>query len=124
MQQQMPCEYASVTHKFRIGSLKGYLTVGFCQDGRPSELFITVDKVGTFERGMAHAVAQLVSAALQHGVPLAAIVEKLRGMRFEPAGKTTNDRIPFASSLCDYIARWLELKFLGEVSNGRSDNAV
>lgn len=33
-------------------------------------------------------------------------------MRFEPSGWSGNTKIGYAKSLMDYIARWLELKFL------------
>jgi ribonucleoside-diphosphate reductase alpha chain len=38
---------------------------------------------------------------------------KFRGVHFEPAGLTGNPAIPTASSLVDYIFRWMELRFLG-----------
>jgi ribonucleoside-diphosphate reductase alpha chain len=58
------------------------------------------------------AVAMLTSVALQYGVPLQNLVDKFRGVHFEPAGMTTNPQIPIATSLVDYIFRWLELRFL------------
>jgi ribonucleoside-diphosphate reductase alpha chain len=33
-------------------------------------------------------------------------------MRFEPSGFTNNKELPIAKSICDYIFRWLGLKFL------------
>jgi ribonucleoside-diphosphate reductase alpha chain len=57
-------------------------------------------------------VALLTSVALQYGVPLQNLVDKFRGVHFEPAGMTTNPQIPIATSLVDYIFRWLELRFL------------
>jgi ribonucleoside-diphosphate reductase alpha chain len=33
-------------------------------------------------------------------------------MRFEPSGWSGNPKIGYAKSIMDYIARWLELKFL------------
>ena len=33
-------------------------------------------------------------------------------MRFEPSGWSGNPKIGYAKSLIDYIARWLELRFL------------
>ena len=50
--------------------------------------------------------------ALQYGVPLKVLVDKYTHMRFEPSGFTNNSNIPIAKSLCDYIFRWLSLKFL------------
>jgi ribonucleoside-diphosphate reductase alpha chain len=58
------------------------------------------------------AFATVVSLALQHGVPLRVLCEKLSHMRFEPSGWSGNPKIGYAKSLMDYIARWLELRFL------------
>src|SRR5262249_20852616 len=41
-----------------------------------------------------------------------AIVDKLTNTRFEPSGYTENPSIRYASSVLDYIARWLGSKFL------------
>ncbi len=56
--------------------------------------------------------AVVVSLALQHGVPLEALVNKFRHTRFEPSGVTRNPEIPIAKSVVDSIFRWLELRFL------------
>ena len=61
----------------------------------------------------------LTSYALQYGVPLRTLVEKFRGVHFEPAGFTANPELPQASSLVDYIFRWLELRFLTETPSRR-----
>jgi hypothetical protein len=39
-------------------------------------------------------------------------VDKLTNTRFEPSGFTENPSIRYASSVLDYIARWLGGKFL------------
>jgi ribonucleoside-diphosphate reductase alpha chain len=39
-------------------------------------------------------------------------VDKLINMRFEPSGITENPEIRFASSLLDYVGRWLGGKFI------------
>ena len=62
--------------------------------------------------GLMDAFATVVSLALQHGVPLRVLCEKLSHMRFEPSGWSGNPKIGYAKSLMDYIARWLELRFL------------
>ena len=108
----MPTEREGVTHKFNVAGLEGYITVGLYSSGQPGEIFLTVKQEGTVERGMCHAWAVMASVALQHGVPLEKIVEKMRGIVFEPAGLTKNRDIPTARSLMDYLARWLELRFL------------
>ena len=110
--RRMPPERKSVTKRFAIGDLKGYLTVGLYDNGTPGEVFLTLRKPGSLERGLAHCVALLTSLLLQNGIPLAKIVSKLKDLQFEPAGLTGDPEIPTAKSLADYLARWLELRFL------------
>jgi ribonucleoside-diphosphate reductase alpha chain len=105
-------ERQAVTHKFRVGGLEGYLTVGLFEDATPGEIFLVVAKEGSTLSGVMDAFATSVSMALQYGVPLSALVKKFSYVRFEPAGFTGNKDIPIAHSLVDYIFRWLALKFL------------
>ena len=112
--RRLPDERPSITHKFRVGEQEGYITVGLFDDGRPGELFITISKEGSTIRGLMDSVAVLTSLALQYGVPLKDLVRKFRGVHFEPAGFTQNPELPQASSLVDYIFRWLEARFVTE----------
>lgn len=114
MQKHLPVERESVTRKMKIGDFKAYANVGLYEDGSPGELFLTVDKAGTFERGLCHALALVISLALQHGVPLEKISAKLTGLRFEPAGVTGSSEVPMVSSFCDYLGKWMTLRFLGK----------
>jgi ribonucleoside-diphosphate reductase alpha chain len=111
--RHLPDERRSITHKFRVGDQEGYVTVGLYDEGAPGEIFVNISKEGSTIRGLMDAVAMLTSIALQYGVPLENLVAKFRGVHFEPAGLTGNTEIPTASSLVDYIFRWLGLRFLG-----------
>jgi ribonucleoside-diphosphate reductase alpha chain len=117
--RRLPDERPSVTHKFRVGEQEGYITVGLFEDGQPGEVFITISKEGSTIRGLMDSVAVLTSLALQYGVPLEDLVRKFRGVHFEPAGFTDNPELPQASSLVDYIFRWLERRFLTQESGTR-----
>jgi ribonucleoside-diphosphate reductase alpha chain len=77
---------------------------------------VNISKEGSTIRGLMDSVALLTSVALQYGVPLRNLVEKFRGVHFEPAGMTSNAAIPVASSLVDYIFRWMEMRFLAPTS--------
>ncbi|MBU1241205.1 vitamin B12-dependent ribonucleotide reductase, partial [Myxococcota bacterium] len=109
VRKKLPDERLSITHKFEVGGHEGYLTVGYYLDGTPGELFISMAKEGSTISGLMDAFAISISVALQHGVPLDLFCEKYMHSRFEPSGITTNPDIPVASSLVDYIFRWLYL---------------
>jgi ribonucleoside-diphosphate reductase alpha chain len=112
VRRRLPDERQSITHKFSIAGHEGYITVGTYEDGQPGEVFITMSKEGSTISGLMDAYATAISLALQYGVPLRVLVDKFSHMRFEPSGFTNNKDIPIAKSLCDYIFRWLGMKFL------------
>lgn len=107
-------DYNALVHKFKISDMKGWMHWGLKPvDNIPYEVFITASKQGSTVDGLLDAVAILISVALQSGVPLEEVVNKMRGRRFEPSGLTSNPKIPTASSILDYLARYAQLKFLG-----------
>jgi ribonucleoside-diphosphate reductase alpha chain len=110
--QRLPDERSSVTHKFSVGGSEGYITVGMYDDGRPGEIFIKMSKEGSTLSGVMDGLALTLSIGLQYGVPLKILVEKLINTRFEPSGFTENPGIRFATSLLDYVGRWLGGRFL------------
>jgi ribonucleoside-diphosphate reductase alpha chain len=112
VRRRLPDERRAITHHFSIGGQEGYLTVGVYEDGSPGEIFVRMAKEGSTVSGLMDGLATVVSLALQHGVPLRVLCAKLSHMRFEPSGWTGDPRIGFAKSILDYIARWLELRFL------------
>ncbi|HMO95467.1 MAG TPA: vitamin B12-dependent ribonucleotide reductase [Tepidiformaceae bacterium] len=113
VRRKLPDERAAITHKFRVGEQEGYMTVGLFEDGTPGEVFINVNRQGSTVAGLMDTVAMLTSYALQYGVPLSDLAAKMKNSRFEPSGTTSNKQIPIATSIVDYVFRWLELKFNG-----------
>jgi ribonucleoside-diphosphate reductase alpha chain len=101
LRRRLPDERRAITHHFSIAGQEGYLTVGVYDDGSPGEIFVRMDSIAT-----------LVSLALQHGVPLDVLCTKFSHTRFEPSGWSGNPKIGYATSLMDYLFRWMELKFL------------
>ncbi len=114
--EHLPDERRSITHKFQVADQEGYITVGLYDDGRPGEIFVKINKEGSTVSGLMDTVALLTSVTLQYGVPIEELSRKLKNTRFEPYGRTTNDQVPWATSLVDYIFRWLELKFAPEAA--------
>lgn len=109
---RMPDTRMSLTHKFEIAGHEGYITVGLYEDGQPGELFIQMSKEGSTIGGLMDTVATLTSMALQYGVPLESLVKKFAYQRFEPSGFTKNPDIRNASSITDYVFRWLGCQFI------------
>jgi ribonucleoside-diphosphate reductase alpha chain len=109
---KLPDERRSLTHKFSVGGHEGYIHVGLYDSGEPGEIFIRMAKEGSTISGLMDSFATAVSLALQHGVPLRLLVDKFSRMRFEPSGFTGNPEIPRATSVMDYLFRWLGSKFI------------
>jgi ribonucleoside-diphosphate reductase alpha chain len=118
VRNRLPDERMSLTHKFEIGGHEGYITVGLYPDRKPGELFITMAKEGSTVSGLISSFAQAISIGLQHGVPLKLFCEKFAHTCFEPSGWSGNPEIRHATSVMDYIFRWLELRF------GKPENNV
>ncbi len=110
--EKLPVERTSITHKFSVGGHEGYITVGMYEDGRPGEVFIKMSKEGSTLSGVMDGLALTLSIGLQYGVPLKVLVDKLVNTRFEPSGITANPNIRFATSVLDYLARWLGGRFI------------
>ncbi len=112
VRRKLPDERQSLTHKFSVGGHEGYIHVGLYDSGEPGEIFIRMAKEGSTISGLMDSFATAVSLALQHGVPLRLLVDKFSRMRFEPSGFTGNPELPRATSVMDYLFRWLGAKFL------------
>ena len=112
----------SLTHKFEIAGHEGYITVGLFADGQPGELFITMSKEGSTIGGLMDTVGTLTSIALQYGVPLESLIKKFAYQRFEPSGFTKNPDIRHATSITDYVFRWLGCQFIKGYKEATSPN--
>lgn len=113
--RRLPEERKSLGHKFEIGNHEGYIHAGMYDDGDLGEVFIKMSKEGSTVSGLMDAIATLTSVSLQYGVPLEALVKKFRFAAFDPSGWTANPEIKHATSIIDYVFRWLELKFIKTV---------
>jgi ribonucleoside-diphosphate reductase alpha chain len=122
VRHRMPDTRSSMTHRFEIAGHEGYITVGLYEDGQPGELFITMSKEGSTIGGLMDTVGTLTSIALQYGVPLESLVKKFAYQRFEPSGFTKNSDIRHATSITDYVFRWLACQFIKGYKEATSPN--
>jgi len=110
---KMPPIRPAMIHKFSVGGHEGYLTVGmYPGTQKVGETFVTIAKEGSTVSGLLDVIATLTSISLQSGVPLKVLVKKFKDVRFEPSGLTSNEEIPFAKSIIDYIFKFLGQNFL------------
>src|SRR5437762_12679894 len=112
IRHRMPDTRMSLTHRFEIAGHEGYITVGLYEDGQPGELFITMSKEGSTIGGLMDTDGTLTSIALRYGVPLESLAKKFAYQRFEPSGFTKNPDIRNATSITDYVFRWLACQFI------------
>jgi ribonucleoside-diphosphate reductase alpha chain len=122
VRHRMPDTRNSMTHRFEIAGHEGYITVGLYEDEQPGELFITMSKEGSTIGGLMDTVGTLTSIALQYGVPLESLVKKFAYQRFEPSGFTKNPDIRHATSITDYVFRWLACQFIKGYKEATSPN--
>jgi ribonucleoside-diphosphate reductase alpha chain len=108
---RLPDERASVTHKFSLSGYEGYITVGLFPNGHPGEIFVRMSKEGSTISGLMDSFAMVFSIALQYGVPLKAITGKMANTRFQPDGWTGTEEFGFATSIMDYLGRWMQNRF-------------
>ena len=123
VRRRMPDTRLSLTHKFEIAGHEGYITVGMFEDQQPGELFVQMQKEGSTIGGLMDTIGALTSMALQYGVPLESMVRKFAHQRFEPSGFTKNPDIRTATSITDYVFRWLACRFIKGYKEATSPNA-
>lgn len=114
VRRHLPPTRGSETHKFSIAGHEGYLTYSIHDDGEVAEIFIRMAKTGSTLAGLLDAFAITVSMSLQYSVPLKELARKFIYGRYEPAGFTDNPQIQIATSITDYIFRYLAIRFLNE----------
>ena len=108
VRRRLPRTRPGVNHKVAIGGADVYFQFGFNDKGEVREVFTTVGKVGSTMAGFLEVIGVQLSMMLQYQIPLEAIVEKFKGVTFEPRGFTDDTEIRTCTSIIDYLVRWLE----------------
>jgi ribonucleoside-diphosphate reductase alpha chain len=123
VRKKLPDERQSLTHKFSIAGHEGYIHIGLYETGEPGEIFVKMAKEGSTISGLMDSFATAISLALQHGVPVRLLCDKFSRTRFEPYGFTENPDIPRASSIMDYLFRYLASKFVKQETAPAEESA-
>lgn len=107
-----PHSRRSTSYRLRVGARTLHVAIGTYPSGAPCELRVDCSsaKVGTELQIALEVWSRTVSRGLQHGMPLAAIAEGLRGVRDGTGGAVDADEtleIMKASSVWDAIGQAL-----------------
>lgn len=118
--RKLPADREGITHRFSVGTgndaVTVYVQTGQYSDGALGEVFLKADKQGSLVSGLVESLSVVVSLALQYGVPLEVIVDKLKSTRFSPAGRVSygGETPKNCTSIVDYLVRWLEQRYKKE----------
>jgi ribonucleoside-diphosphate reductase alpha chain len=103
----------SPRHRFTVGGHTGYLHMGHDPETNElMEIFIRVARFGSTVGGLLDSYATLFSKSLQYGMPLEEIIDHMLGSTFPPGGATSNPKVPIVKSIMDYVARYLQQRFV------------
>jgi len=106
----------SRTHSAKIGDIELYVTIGFYENGKMAEMFVSTDKEGNVVKGLLAALSKAISNMLQYNVPPSEIARLLRNQQFEPSGFVSrHPYIKSATSIADLLSRIIEIE-LGDFS--------
>lgn len=112
--KKLPSRRSHITQRVRIGGKRTlYLSVD--DEKEPSEIFIRIrGETGSEKTACYDVIARLMSMALQEGISLADIAERLHGTKMEPAGPVDGDaHVKFCDGSLDYVGRHLLINFCG-----------
>lgn len=112
--KKLPRTRVSETHKFSVAGHEGYITTGMYPDGKVGEIFVKMSRSGSTLAGLLDSFSIAISMALQYGVPLKTLGAKFIYTRFEPSGFTDNADIRTATSIVDYVFRYMALRHLSK----------
>jgi len=121
--RKLPVVREGITHRFSVGmgeqELTVYIQTGQYGDGALGEVFLKADKQGSLVSGLVESLSVVISLALQYGMPLEVIVDKLKSTRFDPAGRVSygGETPKICTSIVDYMVRWLEQHYKKEEQN-------
>lgn len=108
-----PSKLQANVHVIETGNGKMYVTVS-TQNGRPVEMFMSMGKSGQVLNNFCEALGRTISIALQHGVPIDAIIKTLEGInsdrpawfRFEETDKKPSQILSIPDAISQLLKRY------------------
>lgn len=103
--------HLSRTHAAKIADIELYITLGFYNNGKLAELFVSTDKEGTVVKGVLASLSKALSNMLQYNIPADEISRTLRNQKYEPSGFVSrHPYIKSATSISDLISKVIDIE--------------
>ena len=113
--KKVPEDAPMIKHKFRVGAFMGTLMIGFYPETyQVGEIWIKASKGGSTVQGLLDTIAKSMSYNIQLGMRVEDLADRFQFERFEPSGFTGKKELPSATSLVDYIVRWIRIHYAEE----------
>ena len=112
--EALPGRRLNFTQKVRIGRDSLYFCASEYEDVRIGEIFLNTNTGDASFKSLLNCWAIAISIGLQYGVPPHEYTDAFINTRFEPSGIIQGHKnIKMCSSMVDYIAREIEITYLG-----------
>ena len=102
---RLPNRRQAVTTEIEVAGQRVAASVGFYPDGRPAELFLSAGKSGSGIAAILDDASVIISIALQHGIPAAALSRSIAREPETVDGPAVKPASPIGAAL-DLIARY------------------
>jgi ribonucleoside-diphosphate reductase alpha chain len=103
--RRLPNRRPAVTEDIALGDMRLIATIGFDPAGAPAEVFLSGAKDGSGMAAILADAAVVISIALQHGIPAAALRKSMGRLPAAFDGPLTMPASPIGAAL-DLIARY------------------
>ena len=107
--QRLPNRRPSHTETLQVDGQAVTATVGFDECGRPREVFMAAGKEGSLLNALLADAAVVISVALQHGIPAAALAKSVGRLPAGPVVPADLDQTPGQKVPASPIAAALDL---------------
>lgn len=119
--EKLPSRRKNWTQKVRIDGQTFYLTVGEYDDGRPGEVFLSANKVGSMIRGMLDDYARSISLQLQEGIPVETVLKHMKLSNYPPHGDVIGEGTvaTYATSVTDWVSQEVSAVYCSGMVSGQ-----
>jgi hypothetical protein len=111
-------EQVAIRHVFSLQGITVSVIVVLDDQGSPLEFILSSSQRDSLTDGLLGTIGQLITRLMKAGVPLTEVVGLLQGTCFLPFGEIkAHPSISFASSIMDYLAQWINRRFVSHNSS-------